>query len=182
MAPKTFSTRYRPARRVVIAACGSLALALGACRSHVEVSTIAAPGASFAGRSTFRILPPAQYRGSAPLGQNDPMLVNSITYRALRDEIRRAFEARGYKYSPETAEFEIAYYATAQQKLDINTFYYGYGWRGFPRPYTDVYEYEEGTVLIDVIDPRTHELLWRGRGKAPVSTDPGKYTMSSGAR
>jgi hypothetical protein len=69
----------------------------------------------------------------------------------------------------------VAYYATAQPVLDLRTWDYGYDWRGFPRQQTGVYQYEQGSVIVDVIDPATHRLLWRGEGKAAVSTDPAKY-------
>jgi hypothetical protein len=148
---------------------------LSACGHNIEVRTVAAPDATFTGRSTFTILPTPPPRGGAPLAANDPMLVNSITYQAIRDEIRRAFEARGYVFSPGNADLAIAYYASAAPVVDIRTFDYGYDWRGFPRQYVDVVQYEQGTVIIDVIDPRTRTLLWRGEAKAAVSTDPSKY-------
>jgi hypothetical protein len=40
-----------------------------------------------------------------------------------------------------------------------------------------VNEYTQGSVIVDVIDPQTQELLWRGQGVANVSSDPGKYTQ-----
>ena len=155
----------------------SVAVALGAtaCSHNIEVRTIAAADATFAGRSTFLILPVPPPRGGSRLAANDPMLVNSITYDAIRDEIRRAFEARGYVYSPANADLAVAYYASAAPAMDIRTFDYGYDWRGFPRQYVDVVQYTQGTVIIDVIDPATHKLLWRGQGVAAVDTDPNKF-------
>jgi hypothetical protein len=38
-----------------------------------------------------------------------------------------------------------------------------------------VHDYTEGSVTIDVIDPRTMELVWRGQGVAAVSDDPMRY-------
>jgi hypothetical protein len=153
----------------------TVALALTACTHNIEVRTIAAPDATFAGRSTFLILPTPSPRGGVALAANDPMLVNSITYEAIRDEIRRAFEARGYVYSPANADLAIAYYASAAPVMDIRTFDYGYDWRGFPRQYVDVVQYTQGTVIIDVIDPATHKLLWRGQAVAAVDSDPAKF-------
>jgi hypothetical protein len=164
-------------KRLAFTACVGLFFAFTACHRGIDVRTVAAPDARFTGRTTFRILEP-RYRGTAALTSNDPMLVNSITYQALHDEIRRAFESRGYRYSPAAADLEVAYYATAQPKMDIRTWDYGYDWRGFPRQYVDVVQYEEGTVIIDVIDPATHQLMWRGQGRAPVDTNPDKYVAT----
>jgi hypothetical protein len=47
--------------------------------------------------------------------------------------------------------------------------WYGYrvgGWGGWPQTYA--YDYTEGTLLIDVIDPATMTLLWRGTGTGVV--------------
>ncbi len=30
-------------------------------------------------------------------------------------------------------------------------------------------------MIVDVVDPSSHELLWRGQGRAQVSDDPDKY-------
>ncbi len=36
-------------------------------------------------------------------------------------------------------------------------------------------EYTEGSVIVDVVNPKTKELLWRGQGVARVSDDPNVY-------
>jgi hypothetical protein len=163
-----------PARRYVLLVLASVALVLAAC-NPVQVRTVTAPGADLSARPTFRVLRPPPPRANVSLASNDPMLVNSITYQRVRAAIRRAFEQKGYQYSEDAAAMDVAYYASAKHKLDIRTWDYGYGWRWFPRERTEVYEYEQGTVIIDVVDPAAHDLLWRGQGKAPVSDDPDKY-------
>jgi hypothetical protein len=39
----------------------------------------------------------------------------------------------------------------------------------------NVTTYTEGQVIADIVDPRSHQLLWRGQGAEPVSTDPAQY-------
>ena len=36
-------------------------------------------------------------------------------------------------------------------------------------------QYTEGTVLVDVFDPKTKDLLWRGQGVAAVSDNQAQY-------
>ena len=162
-------------RRATLAACLGVVAAASACSRNVEVRTVTAPGAQLTGRRTFRILPVPEYRGTVPLASTDPMLANSITYEALRTAIRQAFEDRGYRYVPQGADFDVAYYASAAKQLDVRLWNYGYDWTGIPVFETEVIPYEEGTVIIDVIDPATHRLLWRGEGRAVTSDDPNKY-------
>jgi hypothetical protein len=38
-----------------------------------------------------------------------------------------------------------------------------------------VTKYTEGTLFVDVFDPKTKDLLWRGQGIAPVSANEQVY-------
>ena len=153
-------------------------LLLTAC-NPVSVTTTVAPDASLASFRTFKVLNvPPRRAGLASL-PNDPMLDNSITNRALRDHLTNAFIARGYSVDQPNPDFTVAYYASRRGELDVTAWDYGYpgrwgGWRGGPgmvavRPFT------EGTVIVDVVNPKTHELVWRGRGMSEVSDDPALY-------
>jgi hypothetical protein len=51
---------------------------------------------------------------------------------------------------------------------------YGYGasyrpgyWAGAPETY--VYEYEEGTLILDIVNPANKELIWRGSAQDEVN-------------
>jgi len=100
---------------------------------------------------------------------------------ALRDDLVQAFESRGYVLS-DAPDFTVAYYASAQEKLDVTHWDYGYRynpyWWGagfYDHGGPEVTEYKQGTVIVDVIDPRSRELLWRGQGVAVVSDDQARY-------
>ncbi|HEX3867187.1 MAG TPA: DUF4136 domain-containing protein [Gemmatimonadaceae bacterium] len=163
------------------AAAAAALLALTACGSGVNVRTQSAPNFSPDGRSTFRILPMPRPADGATLGANDPMLSNSITNQALRNDVIAALESRGYRRADGgAADLDVAMYASATHALDIHTWDYGYSWRMWPREYTQVTPYERGTVIIDLVDPSNHELLWRGQGVASVSENPNHYVDELG--
>jgi hypothetical protein len=156
------------------------ALPLGGCGGRVQVETAVSPDANLSRLRTFRIMPAPERRQARGNSLLEPMVSSSSTSRALRDAIRQTLEARGYQPAREDADFSVAYYATAREKLDVTTWNYGYAWRprwwrGWGPRYADVTEYNEGTVIIDVVDPSSHELLWRGRGISRVSDDPEQY-------
>jgi hypothetical protein len=180
-----------------------IATAMTGCSSGgVQVRTSAEPDANFAGLHTFYVLTaPSRSTNADPLPANDPMLDNSITNRALRADLTQALEARGY--TPATrqgADFLVAYYAGTKQKLDTTywgpTFdpgwryqyrgrrgwawpYYGAPYYGMMNPWggqqVSVTSSTQGQVIVDVTDARTNELIWRGQGVEPVSSDPAKY-------
>jgi hypothetical protein len=178
--------------KVLRIATASAAIAAAvACSHSVSVQTVAAPDANIAALRTFRILSAPERRANAPqLAADDPMLNNSITNRELRTALANALQARGYREDNQNPDFLVAFYAGERTKFDTtywnpDPLFYRYGYRGFrdrwawpyygygPTPaYAEIRESTQGTLIVDVIDARTHELLWRGRGTAEVSTDP----------
>jgi len=165
------------------------ALTLAACGPAVQVRTAISPDAGFSALRTFKVLPTPTPRiadvQSEGGGANDPMLVNSLSNRALRADLAQAFTGLGYVANDSNPDFAVAYYACTKQKTDITYWDYGYSlrprwWRGWgPRwramEAPTVTDYTQGTVIVDVVDPRTKELLWRGQGVAVVSDDQQQY-------
>lgn len=154
----------------------ALTLAAIACGPAIQVRTVVSPEANLTNLRTFRILPAPKPRDGRPLPLHDPMLVNSITNRALRNALIEGFQSRGYVANDSTPDFVVASYASAKHRLDVTFWDYGYAWRprwwrGWERPWGEamVTEYTEGTVIIDVLDPKSKELLWRGRGVAVLN-------------
>ena len=104
------------------------------------------------------------------------MVSNSITNRALRASVASAFESRGYVDVEWMPDFVVAVYASARDKLDLGEWQYGFyswpqWWITTPQHTT---EYKEGTVIVDVVNPETMDLLWRGTATATLGDDPAK--------
>jgi hypothetical protein len=154
---------------------------LTACGPSIVVQTVSGPATDISTLQTFRMLPTPVSRDDVALDANDPMLVNSLTNRELRRHIVAGFIGRGYRVDEERPDFVVAFYASTRPTLDVTNWNYGYPfrprwWRGWElRPGPIVTEYTEGTVIIDVLEPKTKELLWRGRGIAMVSDDVNVY-------
>lgn len=112
-----------------------------------------------------------------PPPENDPRRHGSVTQVALHDQLRDAFAARGYRHLDADGDVDIAVYASSEDKLNISGYTHDYNWRNVPK-LKDKNEYPKGTVVVDVLAPKTHELLWRGTTVAPVSSDPDKYAAN----
>jgi len=169
-------------RTSVSLAAAAAVLALAACAS-VDVRTATSPDANLGALRTFSVMPNPERPPQFAPSKNDPMLVNSISNRALRADLVKGFQGRGYALA-DNPDFAVAYYASTTQKLDVTYWDYGYpfypGWWGGGAPGWGPYDstvtqYTQGTVIVDVINAKTKELLWRGSGVATVSDDEAKY-------
>lgn len=153
------------------------AVALAGCSTAVNVQTIAAPDVRLGHLHTFRIMQPSPRTDAASTSSN-PILVNPINNQALRADIETALRRHGFVESDSAPDFLVAYYATANEALDLNAWNYGYAWRprwgrwGYGPLVT---EFTQGSVVIDLVDPATKELLWRGNGVAQVSDQPAEF-------
>ena len=82
--------------------------------------------------------------------------------------------------APPQTDFYLTYYFGAEDQLEINRVGYGpyspwgYGyWPGFNYGYTEVRSYKQGTLVLDIVDARTHQLVWMGVLEGEVrSTNP----------
>ena len=171
--------------RMTPAFTAAVALTLAACTSVPQIHTAVSPDGGMGGRQTFSILPAPRHVGGGEWS-SAPMVSNSEANRALRNALLEGFTRRGYALADSSPDFAVAYYATTKDKLDIMRWDYGYPWwprwwrgwgsRGPVGPMEET-EYAPGTVVVDVIDWKTRELLWRGKGLASVSDDERAYEL-----
>jgi hypothetical protein len=151
----------------------------GGCATSYDVRTMAAPKVTLTEFRTFHLLPtPPRRDGYVPSGDFDPMVSNSITNRALRASVQSALESRGYIDVEWMPDFVVAVYASARDKLDLTQWQYPYlrgprWWVGVPAYGV---EYKEGTVIVDIVNPETLDLLWRGSATATLSEKPDAMT------
>jgi hypothetical protein len=105
------------------------------------------------------------------LPSGDPRFDNSIIDARVRASVDRALAAKGYtRVESGSPDFLVGYHAVLRAKMDVATIdrWYGYRGGGFANPHYDVRPYDEGTLLIDVIDPASTKLLWRGTATGAV--------------
>jgi hypothetical protein len=174
-------------------ACGvgpatMVAVILAGCAGtgRVHVTTLQAPDATFATQRTFRFLPVPESRARQPDAalSDNPMLENSISGREVRHDITEALTGRGYVHQRETADLAVAYYIGSRSELVVSNYDYGYQfsdpkipdtWRQPPPPAGGEYTYQQGTVIIDVLDSAAKHILWRGVGRTDVPADARDY-------
>jgi hypothetical protein len=101
---------------------------------------------------------------------------NPIMEPVVVREIEEGLVARGWQKAPEDqADATVLIHGSTKQKQELTTFYTGgyyggWGWGGGWGPgyggtSTTVHTYTEGTLLVDIFDSKTKQLVWRGTVK-----------------
>ncbi len=67
------------------------------------------------------------------------------------------------------ADMTVYAQANTTEKMNVNSYGYGYGYGWGPYPYgrnIDVSYYTQGSLIIDFVDNKEDDLIWRGIGTA----------------
>jgi hypothetical protein len=104
---------------------------------------------------------------------------NTIVKDRIRNAIVSVMTSKGFVEVPANPDVVVGYFAGARSRTEIESmppytpevgpFWYG-GWWG--PGYADWWTrtYEEGTLVIDLVDHTTQRLVWRAYARAEVST------------
>jgi hypothetical protein len=146
----------RPLARLTIVALGALALtacATTGINSYVERGTDV-------GQYRTYTWGPANVQTTG-----DPRLDNN---RFFQERVEAAVEsqlnARGFEKTTEAPDLLVRYYASVEQQVNAD---------GADRPYVACedcrpFVFDAGTIVVDLIDARTHRLVWRGWAEGSI--------------
>jgi len=151
-----------------------LSLILSAC-SSVDTQVDYDKEVDFTKLKTYSWLPDSKKRYA------DIRLNSDIFKKRIYNTVNKALAARGYKEVTDNPDFTIGYHVVIENKTSVNTMndYYGYsgygrGWNNYPgynmhSTQTSVYHYEEGSLILDIVDTKSKQLIWRGSAQAEIS-------------
>jgi len=100
---------------------------------------------------------------------NDALSQNPLVKKRVQASTDKVLQAKGFQLiEGGNPSFVMVVHAGVQEKMQITSSGGMYGWYD-PRfgPYgagtqSDVYYYDEGTLIFDIIDVAKKELVWRG--------------------
>jgi hypothetical protein len=94
----------------------------------------------------------------------------------IKSAVDAQLAAKGWTQVEKGGDVAIVAIATTQTERTLQTFYDGMGggwrWRGFGgmgEATTTEQDYKEGTLLVDMYDAKTKQLIWRGSAEDTVS-------------
>ena len=109
------------------------------------------------------------YEGKQP---DDALSRNPLVKKRIGVSVDKALQEGGFTLSEsEEADFIVAIHAGVKERMQVyNTGAYGWydPWWGPYGGRTDVSYYEEGTLVVDIVDAAEKELSWRGIATATV--------------
>jgi hypothetical protein len=106
---------------------------------------------------------------------------NSLWDARIKDAVDAKLAAKGWSQVATGGDLAVVAIATSHTEKTLRTFYDGMGggwrWRGFGgmgEATTTEEDYKEGTLVVDLYDAKTKQLIWRGSAEDTVSNNAEK--------
>lgn len=142
------------------------------CAPSVSVKYDYDKETDFASLKTFDWLPvPTTAVGSVKAAVER----NSLLDKRVKTAVNEQLVAKGLTQNAGNPDVLVTYHVGVDDKINVTD--WGYGYAGYGRYYgmgpstVDVYQYKEGTLLIDIIDAKSKQLIWRGAGTGTVDPE-----------
>ncbi|HXK12076.1 MAG TPA: DUF4136 domain-containing protein [Vicinamibacteria bacterium] len=154
-------------RRVAFAA--GLALMASVAFAQ-DVKTDFDKSANFAGIKTFAVKIGTSWN-------------NPISEKRITDEFTQTLVEKGWKVADANPDALVLLHGATEKQKSLNTFYSGgyggYGYRGWGMggmgtATTTTSEYLVGTLVVDIFDAKTKQLMFRGTASDEISDKPEK--------
>jgi hypothetical protein len=106
---------------------------------------------------------------------------NSLWDARIKDAVDAQLAAKGWTQVGSGGDVAIVAINTTQTQRSLQTFYDGFGggwrWRGFGgmgEATTTEQDYKEGTLVVDIYDAKTKQLIWRGSAEDTLTNNAEK--------
>jgi hypothetical protein len=144
--------------------------------SSISVNYDYDPGADFTTYKTFAwITQPTNISGNAQQAQAQSSLVG----KRIMHSVTGVLAEKGLTEDDNDPQLLLAYHTGVQDKVQVTDWGYGYGpydgWYGGGG--VDVYNYQEGTLILDLVDAQSKQLVWRGTAQGVLESNPDPETM-----
>ena len=145
---------------------------LVACATHYRVATDYDEHYTFAGKTTYALITPEAIQTTR----------NDLLRTRIETALHQQLQQRGWqKVERGKAALWISYFATSERQQDVRTYQRYNSFYGYARCYrcyypvaatteVQVVDYTEATLMVDVIDPASNTLKWRGSTSNKVTT------------
>lgn len=93
----------------------------------------------------------------------NPLYYNDLNDKRIKKAVLRQLQKRNYQLSSEQPELILHYHIIVEDKSTVVTEPFGYVYGPYwMRRQQQVYTYTQGTLILDLMDTRLNQLVWRG--------------------
>jgi hypothetical protein len=94
--------------------------------------------------------------------KNNPLYYNELNDKRIKNDVAVQMKNNGYQFDSENPQLKVHYHIVLEDRTAINPEPFGtYGQDWLDRN-VNVHEFREGTLIIDLMDTKTNNLVWRG--------------------
>jgi len=96
---------------------------------------------------------------------------NTLLDKRIRSAVDTQMAAKGFTLTAENPDVLVVYHVGLANKVDVQDWGYTYAgsyWGGGMGRSVDVYQYTEGTLIVDMVNAASKQLAWRGSATGVV--------------
>jgi hypothetical protein len=108
---------------------------------------------------------------------------NTLLDKRIEGAVDAQMQAKGFVPNQENPDLLVVHHVGLKDKVDVTDWGYTYAgsyWGGGLGRSVDVYQYTEGTLIVDLVNANNKQLVWRGSATGVV--EPGRTPEQIEAR
>ena len=129
------------------------------CSSSITVNHDFDSSANFAALKSFDWLPVPPAAGGSVRAE---MERNSLLDKRVKAAVNSQLVTKGYIMDNVNPDFLLSYHTGVEDKISVTDWGYNYARPYWGTSHVDVYQYKQGTLVLDVIEATSKNLIWRG--------------------
>jgi hypothetical protein len=159
-------------RSIILLAATAL---LAGCGGGLKVQANADPEASFNGWQTYR------WAERTEEGKQDRRVYNYVVEGRVKEAVNLALQEKGFREDSTASDvdFLVGWHGFLEGQVNFSAvssvYEYGWGWfhpgSGYVSSQTYMNYWRDGTLMIDIVDAREEQLVWRGMGTGSINPD-----------
>jgi hypothetical protein len=119
------------------------------------------PSFDFSRLKTYQWLPASQSKD-----------ISQLNLQRIQQAVNEQLQGKGFQQAEKNPDFLVGLIASKQDKVQIIDWGYNFGPYGsLWNDNIDTYAYEEGSIILDFINPYSKNLFWRGAAKEAIDPD-----------
>jgi hypothetical protein len=144
-----------------------IALLITSCSNEIRIKTDYDREVNLRLYKTYGWLPVKEIES-----KNNPLVYNELTDKRIKKAVDMQFQAKGIQFTTDNPDLRVHYHIIVDNRSAVRPTTYGYYYSPYwMRNQYDVYQYREGTLIIDLMDAKNNNLIWRGWGTEVLDTN-----------